>query len=29
LGIDDALRDAGVKEGDMVSVGDYELEWSE
>jgi GTP-binding protein len=29
LGIDDALREAGVKEGDMVSVGDYELEWSD
>jgi GTP-binding protein len=29
LGIDDALRDAGVKEGDMVSVGDYVLEWSD
>jgi GTP-binding protein len=29
LGIDDGLREAGVKEGDMVSIGDYELEWSE
>jgi GTP-binding protein len=29
LGIDDALRDAGVKEGEMVSVGDYELEWTD
>jgi GTP-binding protein len=27
LGIDNALREAGVKEGDMVSVGEYELEW--
>jgi GTP-binding protein len=27
LGIDEALRNAGVKDGDMVSVGDYELEW--
>jgi GTP-binding protein len=27
LGIDEALREAGVKEGDIVSVGDYELEW--
>jgi GTP-binding protein len=28
LGIDEALRDAGVKDGDMVKVGDdYELEW--
>jgi GTP-binding protein len=29
LGIDDALREAGVKEGDMVKVGEYELEWSD
>jgi GTP-binding protein len=29
LGIDEALREAGVKEGDTVSVGDYELEWSD
>lgn len=29
LGIDEALRKAGVKEGDMVSIGDYELEWSD
>ena len=21
------LREAGVQEGDMVSIGDYELEW--
>lgn len=27
LGIGKALRDAGVKDGDTVSVGDYELEW--
>jgi GTP-binding protein len=27
LGIDEALRDAGVKQGDTVSVGEYELEW--
>ncbi len=27
LGIGKALRDAGVKDGDMVSVGEYELEW--
>jgi len=27
LGIDEALRNAGVKEGDTVSVGEYELEW--
>jgi len=29
LGIDEALRKAGVKEGDAVSIGEYELEWSE
>jgi GTP-binding protein len=27
LGIDEALRKAGVREGDTVTVGDYELEW--
>ncbi|HUI90558.1 MAG TPA: GTPase ObgE [Anaerolineales bacterium] len=27
LGVDDALRKAGVKEGDTVAIGDYELEW--
>ena len=29
LGVDDALRKAGVKEGDTVAIGDYELEWHE
>jgi len=29
LGIDEALRKAGVKEGDTVSIGEYELEWSD
>jgi GTP-binding protein len=29
LGVDDALRQAGVKEGDTVFVGDFELEWQE
>jgi GTP-binding protein len=29
LGIDEALRKAGVQEGDMVYIGEYELEWSE
>jgi GTP-binding protein len=29
LGIDEALRNAGVKEGDTVMIGDYELEWSD
>jgi GTPase len=29
LGVEDALRQAGVKEGDTVYIGDYELEWTE
>ncbi len=29
LGVDEALRSAGVKPGDTVHVGDYELEWQE
>jgi GTP-binding protein len=29
LGIDDDLRKAGVKEGDMVAIGEYELEWND
>jgi GTP-binding protein len=29
MGISDALRKAGVKEGDMVFVGDVDLTWSE
>lgn len=29
LGVDEALRKAGVQEGDTVSIGDYELEWQE
>jgi GTP-binding protein len=29
LGIEAALRDAGVKDGDTVSIGDYELEWQD
>jgi GTPase len=29
LGIDEALRKAGVREGDTVLIGEYELEWSE
>ncbi len=29
LGIDAALRKAGVQEGDTVFIGDYELEWSD
>ena len=29
LGVDDALREAGIHEGDTVYVGDFELEWQE
>lgn len=29
MGINDALRGAGVKEGDFVRIGDVELEWGE
>jgi GTP-binding protein len=29
MGVNDALRTAGVKEGDAVRIGDHELEWSE
>ena len=29
LGIDAALREAGVEEGDTVSIGDFELEWQD
>lgn len=29
LGVDEALRKAGIKAGDMVNIGDYELEWSD
>lgn len=29
LGIEAALREAGVKEGDTVFIGEYELEWAE
>lgn len=29
LGIEDALRKAGVQEGDSVLIGEFELEWSE
>jgi len=29
LGVDDALRKAGVKEGDTVAIGDFELEWQD
>ncbi len=29
LGLEDALRKAGVQDGDTVMIGDYELEWQE
>jgi GTP-binding protein len=29
LGVDEALRKAGVEEGDTVAIGDFELEWQE
>jgi GTP-binding protein len=29
LGVDEALRKAGIEEGDSVFIGDYELEWQE
>ncbi|MCJ7584102.1 MAG: GTPase ObgE [Anaerolineales bacterium] len=29
LGVDEALRKAGVREGDTVHIGEYELEWQE
>jgi GTPase len=29
LGVDQALRQAGVQPGDSVHIGDYELEWSD
>ena len=29
LGIEDALREAGVEPGDTVHIGEYELEWSD
>lgn len=29
LGVDEALRKAGIQEGETVLIGDYELEWQE
>jgi GTPase len=29
IGVDDALRKAGAKDGDTVFIGDFELEWHE
>jgi Obg family GTPase CgtA-like protein len=29
IGVDKALREAGVQEGDTVYIGEYELEYQE
>jgi len=29
LGIDEALREAGIQEGDSVFIGDHEMEWTD
>jgi GTP-binding protein len=29
IGLDAALRDAGIQNGETVFIGDYELEWEE
>ena len=29
LGIEESLRKAGIKEGDLVAIGEYELEWKD
>ena len=29
IGVDEALRKAGIKEGDTVAIGEFELEWQE
>jgi GTP-binding protein len=29
IGVDEALREAGIEEGDTVHIGDYELEWQD
>ncbi len=29
IGVEDALREAGVEEGDTVMIGEYTLEWQE
>jgi GTP-binding protein len=29
IGVDKALREAGIKEGDTVAIGEFELEWQE
>ena len=29
LGVDNALREAGIEEGDTVFIGSFELEWKD
>jgi GTP-binding protein len=29
IGLEDALREAGIEEGDTVIIGDYTLEWQD
>jgi GTP-binding protein len=29
LGVDEALRKAGIQEGDTVAIGEFELEWQD
>jgi Obg family GTPase CgtA-like protein len=29
IGLDNALRDAGIEEGETVYIGDYELDWQD
>ena len=29
LGVDEALRKAGIKDGDVVAIGEFELDWQE
>jgi GTP-binding protein len=29
IGVEEALREAGIEEGDTVFVGEYELEWQD
>ncbi|HBG22090.1 MAG TPA: GTPase ObgE, partial [Peptococcaceae bacterium] len=29
MGIEDALREAGIKQGDTAIIGDFEFEWQD
>ena len=29
MGVDQSLREAGIQPGDLVVIGDHELEWEE